>query len=118
MKWVKFISFLGVLAMTAVLFYGFTQGDFFEDGGKILENPWGIVSLVDLYTGFILFAVWIWFREPSILSKVIWIVLLMILGFFTASLYVLLAAFLSKGDLLKFAFGSRKEQVLSSGRKK
>lgn len=48
MKWVKLISFLGVLAMTAVLFFGFTQGNFFEDGGKLMENPWGIVSLVDL----------------------------------------------------------------------
>ena len=75
MKWVKLISFLGVLAMTAVLFFGFTQGNFFEDGGKLMENPWGIVSLVDLYTGFLLFAVWIVYRESGILPKVIWVVL-------------------------------------------
>lgn len=116
MKWVKLISFLGVLAMTAVLFFGFTQGNFFEDGGKLMENPWGIVSLVDLYTGFLLFAVWIVYRESGILPKVIWVVLLMVLGFFTASLYMLLAAYQSKGDLLKFAFGTKKDQVLSKYR--
>lgn len=116
MKWVKLISFLGVLAMTAVLFFGFTQGNFFEDGGKLMENPWGIVSLVDLYTGFILFAVWIVYRESKMLPKVIWVVLLMVLGFFTASLYMLLVAYQSKGDLLKFVFGTKKDQVLSKYR--
>lgn len=116
MKWVKIISFLGVLAMTAVLFYGFTQGDFFEDGGKLMQNPWGVVSLVDLYTGFILFAIWIVYRELGILPKVLWVLLLMILGFFTASLYVLIAAYQSKGDLMSFVFGSKKDQVLSKYR--
>ncbi|WP_312712157.1 DUF1475 family protein [Proteiniclasticum ruminis] len=116
MKWVKIISFLGVLAMTAVLFYGFTQGNFFEDGGKLMQNPWGIVSLVDLYTGFILFAVWIVYRETGILSKIFWVLILMILGFFTASLYMLLAAYQSKGDLMSFVFGSKKDQVLSKYR--
>lgn len=71
MKWVKIISFLGVLAMTAVFFYGFTQGDFFEDGGKLMKNPWGVVSLVDLYTGlfFLQFGLFIenrgYFRRSS-----------------------------------------------------
>ena len=59
MKIAKVISGLGVLAMTAVLFYGFTVGDFGKDGAALLQNPWGIVSMVDLYTGFILFSVWI-----------------------------------------------------------
>ena len=55
MKIAKIISWIGVAAMTIALFYGFTQGDFFADGSIILNNPWGIVSLVDLYVGFILF---------------------------------------------------------------
>lgn len=118
MKWIKYISFLGILAMTAVLFYGFTKGNFFEDGGELLANPWGIVSMVDLYTGFLLFAVWIILREERFMAKVIWILLLMVLGFFTASLYMFLAAQSSNEDLLKFVFGSRKEQVLSSRKKK
>jgi hypothetical protein len=45
--------------MTAVLVYGFTVGDFSADGAIILSNPWGIVSMVDLYVGFILFSGWI-----------------------------------------------------------
>ena len=56
MKLAKLISALGVLAMTAVLIYGFTAGDFQSDGAQLLRNPWGVVSMVDLYTGRVITA--------------------------------------------------------------
>jgi len=105
MKIAKIIALLGVAAMTAVLFYGFTVGDFGTDGGEILRNPWGIVSLVDLYTGFILFSAWIVYRERSIPASVIWVVLMMVLGFFTASLYAFIALQKSEGDWKRFWMG-------------
>ncbi len=103
----KIISALGVLAMTAVLIYGFTVGNFSEDGAELLQNPWGIVSMVDLYTGFILFSAWIVFREKSLAAAAFWVVLMMVLGFFTGSLYALLALFASKGDWKVFWMGHR-----------
>ena len=105
MKTGKIISLLGVAAMTAVLFYGFTTGDFGSDGGEILRNPWGIVSLVDLYTGFMLFSAWIIYRENSIPRALFWVLLMMVLGFFTASLYIFLTLYNSKGDWKKFWMG-------------
>jgi len=102
MKIAKTLAVLGVLAMTAVLIYGFTAGNFSVDGGKIIQNPWGIVSLVDLYTGFFLFSGWIIFREGVSLRSLIWVVLMMVLGFFTASLYALIALYQSEGDWQKF----------------
>ena len=107
MKIAKVIALLGVAAMTAVLIYGFTVGDFGVDGGAILQNPWGIVSLVDLYTGFILFSAWIVYREKSVLASVVWVVLMMVLGFFTASLYVFIALQKSGGDWQQFWMGKR-----------
>lgn len=107
MKIAKVIALLGVAAMTAVLIYGFTVGDFGVDGGVILQNPWGIVSLVDLYTGFILFSAWIVYREKSVLASVVWVVLMMVLGFFTASLYVFIALQKSGGDWQQFWMGKR-----------
>ena len=101
----KIIALLGLLAMSAVLVYGFTVGDFSGEGSKLLSMPWGIVSLVDLYTGFILFSAWIVYRENSVPSTVIWVVLMMVLGFFTASLYTLLALQSSKGDWRRFWMG-------------
>ena len=105
MKIGKIIALLGVAAMTAVLIYGFTVGDFGVDGGEIMRNPWGIVSLVGLYTGFTLFSAWIVYREKSVLVSIVWVVLMMVLGFFTASLYAFIALHKSGGDWKQFWMG-------------
>jgi hypothetical protein len=110
MKFAKFLSFFGILAMTAVLIYGFAAGNFQTDGAALLQNPWGIVSLVDLYTGFVLFSAWIAYREKSFLRSLIWIVLMMVLGFFTASLYVFISLNASGGDWKKFWMGKRADE--------
>lgn len=107
MTYAKLLSGAGLLAMSAALIYGFTVGDFGLDGAQILQNPWGIVSLVDLYTGFALFSGWIIFREKSFVRSLLWVVLMMVLGFFTASLYALLALYSSGGDWKTFWMGQR-----------
>ena len=73
MKLAKAIALLGLLAMTAVLIYGFTVGDFAGEGSPLLDMPWGIVSLVDLYVGFTLFSGWIIYREKALLPSIIWV---------------------------------------------
>jgi hypothetical protein len=108
-KIAKAIAVLGVLAMTAVLIYGFTVGDFAEEGKQLLSMPWGIVSLVDLYVGFALFSGWIVYREKSVIRSIIWVVLMMVLGFWTASLYTLIGLQSSGGDWRRFWMGHRAE---------
>ena len=107
MRVAKTLALIGLLAMSAILIYGFSIGDFSNDGAKILGNPWGIVSLVDLYTGFLLFSMWIVFREKSVLRSVLWVILMMVLGFFTGSLYTLIALLTSNGDWKVFWMGKR-----------
>ena len=107
MKIAKVISFLGILAMSGVLVFAFTKGNFAEEGSKLLSMPWGIVSLVDLYVGFTLFSAWIVFRERAVLSSIIWVILMMTLGFFTASLYTFIALQKSGGSWKKFFLGKR-----------
>ena len=107
MRVAKAISLLGLLAMSAVLIYGFTIGDFIEDGSELLSNPWGIVSLVDLYVGFILFSGWIIYREKSVFRSAIWVIFMMILGFFTGALFTFIALQQSDGDWHVFWMGKR-----------
>jgi hypothetical protein len=107
MKLAKILSLLGLVAMTGVLIYAFTTGDFRGEGARLLSMPWGIVSLVDLYVGFALFSAWIIYRERAALPSVIWVVLMMTLGFFTASLYTFLALQRSGGDWRRFWMGRR-----------
>ena len=112
MKAAKIIAWLGLLAMVAVLLNGFINGNLSEDGARLLANPWGIVSLVDLYVGFILFSMWIAFREKNTFTAVAWIVLMMIFGFLTASVYILVSLYSSNGDWLRLFLGDRKEELL------
>ncbi|MFC2046387.1 DUF1475 family protein [Chloroflexota bacterium] len=107
MKIAKAVALLGLLAMTAVLIYGFAVGDFAKEGKQLLSMPWGIVSLVDLYVGFILFSGWIVYREKSAVRSVVWVVLVMVLGFWTGSLYTLIALQTSGGDWRRFWMGKR-----------
>ena len=109
MKLAKMIALAGLVAMTGILIYAFTVGDFGAEGSVLLSMPWGIVSMVDLYVGFILFSGWIVYREGSFLRALPWVVLMMVLGFFTASLYTLLALQSSGGDWQKFWMGRSKE---------
>lgn len=112
MKFAKIVSWICLLAMTGGLINGFVNGDFASDGAELLANPWGIMSLVDLYVGFILFSLWIGFREKSIFVAVIWIVLMMVLGFFTGSLYVLITLYKSDEDWSKFFMGFRHTKII------
>jgi hypothetical protein len=110
MKFAKILSASGGLAMTVVLIYGFVVGDFGSDGSLLLQNPWGVVSMVDLYTGFTLFSAWIVYREKSIVRALIWVVMMMVLGFFTASLYAFMALNSSRGDWKRFWMGHRADE--------
>ena len=103
----KVIVLILTIVMGVTLVYGFTQGDLPADGAVILSIPWGIVSLVDVYVGFTLFSGWVVFREPSRLRALLWVVLIMVLGFFTAGLYALLALQASAGDWRRFWLGDR-----------
>jgi hypothetical protein len=105
MKIAKIISLLGIFAMTAVLIYGFTIGDFAGEGSQLAAMPWGIVSLVDLYTGFALFSMWIIYREKSLPVAILWTVAMLTLGFFAGSLYTFIALQTSGEDWRKFWLG-------------
>lgn len=92
-KWIAWIS-LGV--MTVGLLNGFINGDFLVDGAALLANLWGIMSMIDLYVGFTWFSMWIVFRESNRYVAIIWVIAMMILGFFTGALYILFVLYTSK----------------------
>jgi hypothetical protein len=101
----RIVAGLGALAMVAVLVYGFVEGDFTGEGGRLLAMPWGKVSLVDLYVGFVLFSCWILFRDGITLFSVVWIAAVMILGSLAICLYVLAALRSSGKDWGLFFLG-------------
>jgi len=101
----KIIALLGALAQGGILLYGFTQGNFSAAGNFFFNDPWGIVSLVDVYVGFIFFCAWIVYREEKIFSALVWSISIVILGNFPAGVYAFLALQKSGNDWKKFWMG-------------
>ena len=96
------------LVMGGALVYGFTQGDFWKDGAELLENPWGVVSLYDVYVGFFFFIGWIWYRECCLGAKLLWAVGILLGGNVIAGIYAILALVKSRGDAKVFFLGENK----------
>ena len=48
MKIGKIFSFIGFFVMMGMLIYGFTIGNFTQEGKILLGMPWGQISLVDI----------------------------------------------------------------------
>lgn len=107
MQVAKWLSMAGFVIMLLAIVQGFVAGDFSAEGSILLNLAWGRVTLIDLYLGFLLFAGWMAFREPTKGRAALWIVLLMLLGNLTAFAYVWLALNRSNGDWRSFWLGAR-----------
>ena len=112
MKKMKYLAYFTSIAMVISLVNVFLNGDFALEGGAILKNNWGIMSLVDLFAGLFIFSAWIIFREKNIIKILILMPLMLFFGFLTASIYILYNLYKSQGDWSKFFLGTRREEVL------
>ncbi len=96
---------IGLLALTGALVYGFGWGGGWAEVGVLMGYPWFVVSLFDVYIGFLLIGVWVFWRERSRAVAALWLVLILTLGNVISCMYVLLALFRSQGDWAVFRDG-------------
>jgi hypothetical protein len=61
-------------------------------------NPWAVATLYDAYFGFITFWIWVAYKENTLWSRLLWLVLILGLGNIAMSLYVLIQLFRLKQD--------------------
>lgn len=69
-----------------------------EGGGVVLREPWALMTLFDAYFGFITFYVWVAYKERRGLMRVVWFLLIMLLGNIAMSFYMLLQLFRVPAD--------------------
>ncbi len=98
----KVIAYLITIAMVSTIFWAQNQVSVFDS--IIPSLPWGVVSLVDLYAGFILVGIWIFYKEKTV-SALVWIFFLMTLGNLTTAIYVIYSLNKSKENITKFFMG-------------
>ncbi len=82
------LALLGVIAW-AVLQTA-TLTDFLYESQALFDQPWGLVSLVDLYVGFGLIAILMMLSERSFIAGLLWALPLFVLGNIWAALWLVL----------------------------
>jgi hypothetical protein len=96
--------------VTAVLFVAIgisiATGNISDEGRWILENPWGRMSLLDIYGGVALIAGWVVLREKHPWSVVLWLPVFVVLGHAGTALYASIAAYRSD-SVRSFLLGAR-----------
>ncbi len=96
--------------VTALLFIAIglsiATGNISDEGRWILDNPWGRMSLIDIYGGVALIAGWVVLREKHPWSVVLWLPVFVILGHAGTAFYASIAAYRSD-DVRYFLLGAR-----------
>jgi hypothetical protein len=59
----RITGFLLAAILTGTIIWAFGAASFWESFGRIIADPWGVVSLVDLYVGFIVASILIFMIE-------------------------------------------------------
>jgi hypothetical protein len=90
MTLVRILSALGGLALLALIVWAMaTAGQSLTEAiAWLISEPWGVVSLFDLYLGFFLIAVLIWVLEPNKAIALAFIAPLPLLGNVWAAVWV------------------------------
>ena len=89
MNFVVKISGLLLIILLGCLAYALRAGDIATSGPVLFGSPWGIMTLVDLYVGFILFALFIISQETERRIAALWIAALLVLGNIVACIYLM-----------------------------
>ena len=71
---------LTALVLTGLILFAVRAGDFGAAGDWLTGEPWGLVTLFDLYFGFVLAAIVIALAERRIVSAAFWILPIFVLG--------------------------------------
>ncbi|RWY52525.1 DUF1475 family protein [Mucilaginibacter gilvus] len=84
------------------------QSNLFEQWDYLGSIPWMRATLWDFYANVSVIYLWVCYKEKGIVSKVIWLVLLIVLGSIASTAFVLIQLFrLKPNEGLKEFFISR-----------
>lgn len=87
---VRLLAFACSLVLVALVLGAIGAGDFFAAGGWLTSDPWGIVTLFDLYFGFAITAILMAWTERDWRWSVFWITPLFFLGNVWTGLWLIL----------------------------
>ena len=89
---------LVVVAMLAVTTWAQMQEGFLAALARIPSDPWFVATLFDTYFAFLAFFFWVCFRERSAFARVLWLILIFLLGNIAMATYALIQLVKLKPD--------------------
>ncbi len=89
----KILFSLVLLSMLVVTTVASLDRGVFEAGAELWADPWFKATLADAYFGFLAVYVWIAYKERSWARRIVWFVLLMLLGNIAIAVYILIQLF-------------------------
>ena len=115
LKYVSAIAWTGLVTVSAALIYAFGKGHPAADWPRLVSNPLGVATLVDVYAGFALFSCWIAWREARSGVALLWIAMILVGGNLVTAVYVLLALRASDGVAESFWRGTQSRELQDGG---
>ncbi|MFO1439991.1 MAG: DUF1475 family protein [Verrucomicrobiaceae bacterium] len=94
----RFFFVLVLISMLAVTFWASTQCALWKTPREVVTHPWFIATLFDTYWAFLTFYCWLAYKEVSWLSRVAWLVGILLLGNIAMAIYMLIALFKVPAD--------------------
>jgi hypothetical protein len=87
----RIIFSLALLAILAATSWAGSQVPIWAVPREVVTHPWFIATLVDTYLAF--FTIWLWvaYKESTNTSRVVWLLLIFLLGNIAIALYMLRA---------------------------
>ncbi|MBD3155568.1 MAG: DUF1475 domain-containing protein [Candidatus Aenigmarchaeota archaeon] len=101
-KLLKSLFSLLFIVMVSMITWGIFSGNWGRAVSYIREEPWLLVTVVDIYISFFVFYVWVFYREENIFSRIIWFLSIVFTGSVAITLYILIQLFkLKKKETVK-----------------
>lgn len=80
MRALQILLAAAALAFAGLIVFAIADGSFSEAGAWLMSEPWGLVTLADLYLGFVLSALVIWWFERRLALALLWVLPIPFLG--------------------------------------
>jgi predicted permease len=90
MIWFLRLLFFAVFcSMVAVTSWASLHQSLFSIPAAVRSNPWFIATLFDAYFGFLTFYVWVAWKEPGFVARILWFFAVMLLGNLAMAAYMI-----------------------------
>jgi hypothetical protein len=89
MRGLKIFFSVVLLFMVAITTWASLEKGMTWGYSYLFSERWGIATLADAACGFLTFYTWVFYKERSLLSRLVWLVLILFFGNIAMSIYAL-----------------------------